>query len=187
MRNAKMLKITFCSMCMVINILGGMIAETLRIPLLFLDTVGTILSAVVLGPLYGMATGGLSTILTSLVMNPKSMPFALVNIAVGLVIGLIAKKYKFDIKVAVISGIILAVVCPLIGTPIAVFLSGGFTGGGLDVLVAWMVKSGDSIFVSAFIPRIYANLLDKIVSGIVVVFLVKQIPSKIINPLKAKN
>lgn len=185
MRDTKMLKLTFCSMCIVINILGGMIAHTIRIPLLFLDTVGTILSAAVLGPFYGMATGGLSSILKALVMNPKGMPFALVNVAIGLTVGIMAKKFGFNIKTAIISGILLAVICPLIGTPIAVFLSGGFVGDPLDIIVAWMAKSGQSIFVSAFIPRVMANLIDKTMSGLLVVTLIKSMPNKILKPLKA--
>ena len=184
MRNTKMLKITFCSMCIVINIVGGMVAHTIRIPLLFLDTVGTILSAAVLGPFYGMATGGLSSILKALIMNPRGMPFALVNVAIGLTIGIIAKKFGFNIKTAIISGLLLAIICPLIGTPIAVFLSGGFVGDPLDIIVAWMAKSGQSIFISAFIPRVFANLIDKTMSGLLVVSLIKSMPEKILKPLK---
>lgn len=184
MRDAKMLKITFCSMCIVINIVGGMIASTIRVPLLFLDTIGTILSAVVLGPFYGMATGGLSSILKALVINPKGIPFALVNIAIGLIIGIIARKFDFNIKTAIFSGFLLAIICPLIGTPIAIFLSGGFVGDPLDIIVAWMAKSGQTIFVSAFIPRIFANLIDKTMSALLVVTLISSMPKKILKPLK---
>ncbi len=37
-------------MCIVINIVLGMVISMINIPLLFLDTVGTVLGAVVLGP-----------------------------------------------------------------------------------------------------------------------------------------
>ena len=49
----------------------------------------------------------------------RSYPFALVNIAIGITVGFIAKKGKFNFVTAAITGIILAVVAPLIGTPIA--------------------------------------------------------------------
>lgn len=41
-------KVTFSSMCIVINIVLGMVISMINIPLLFLDTVGTVLGAVVL-------------------------------------------------------------------------------------------------------------------------------------------
>ncbi|WP_330373556.1 hypothetical protein [Paraclostridium sordellii] len=43
-------KITFSAMCIVVNIVFGMFVTMLNIPFLFLDTVGTVLGAVVLGP-----------------------------------------------------------------------------------------------------------------------------------------
>ncbi|NJB08798.1 ECF transporter S component, partial [Clostridioides difficile] len=51
-------KVTFSSMCIVINIVLGMVISMINIPLLFLDTVGTVLGAVVLGPFWGALIGG---------------------------------------------------------------------------------------------------------------------------------
>lgn len=158
----------FASMCIVINIVLGTLAQTMQIPLLFLDTIGTILSAVVLGPLAGAVTGALTNIIQGLLTNPKDIPFALVSIAIGLIVGWIAKKYSFTMKTAIITGLILAIVAPLIGTPIAVFIYGGLTGGGTDIIFAWLLASGQKIFTAAFIPRVAGNLIDKIGSCILV-------------------
>ena len=59
--------------------------------------------------------------------NPKDIPSALVNIAVGIIVGLIARKWKFNFKTAIVTGLILAVIAPLIGTPIATYVYGGIT------------------------------------------------------------
>lgn len=164
------------SLGIAINIVFGTVVQNLKIPLLFLDTIGTIFVAAVLGPFAGALTGGLTNIIQGMITNPKNIPFAIVNIVIGLIVGFIAKKYKFDYKTAVISGLILSVVAPLIGTPIAVLVFGGLTGGGTDLIFAWLLASGHKIFTAAFIPRIAGNFIDKIVSCILVAFLIQRLP-----------
>lgn len=175
------------SLGIVINIVFGTVVQTLQIPLLFLDTIGTIVVAAVLGPFAGALTGGLTNIIQGMITNPKNIPFAIVNIVIGLIVGFIAKKYKFNVKTAVITGLILSIIAPLIGTPIAVFVYGGVTGGGTDLIFAWLLASGQKIFTAAFIPRITGNLLDKIASCILVALLLKKIPKNLISGKSVKN
>jgi energy-coupling factor transport system substrate-specific component len=175
------------SLGIVINIVLGTVVQALQIPLLFLDTIGTIFTAAILGPLAGALTGGLTNVIQGLITNPKDIPFAIVNIAVGLIVGFIAKKYKFNFKVAAITGIILSVVAPLLGTPIAVFIYGGVTGGGTDFIFAWLLASGQKIFVSAFIPRITGNFVDKIGSCLLVALLLQKLPKSILVGKMSKN
>jgi energy-coupling factor transport system substrate-specific component len=159
----------------VLNIVAGMIVDLLSIPLLFLDTIGTILVSVILGPWVGAMTGGLTNVISGVLTNPKNIPFALVNIVIALIVGFIAKSNKFDYKVAIITGLILSVVAPLIGTPIAVYVYGGLTGDANDILFTWLLTSGQRIFTAAFIPRITGNFIDKIISCLVVAFLVQRL------------
>lgn len=166
------------SLGIVINIVFGTIVQSLQIPLLFLDTIGTIFVAAVLGPFAGAITGGLTNIIQGMITNPKDIPFAVVNVVVGLIVGFIAKRYKFDLKIALITGVILSVVAPLIGTPIAVLIYGGLTGGGTDIIFAWLLASGQKIFTAAFIPRVAGNLIDKITSCIIVSILIQKLPKK---------
>ncbi|NBG89575.1 ECF transporter S component [Isachenkonia alkalipeptolytica] len=166
----------YASLGVVLNIVLGTLAQTLQIPLLFLDTVGTIFVAVVLGPFAGALTGGLTNVIQGMITNPRTIPFALVNIAIGLIVGFMAKKYGFKFKTALITGGIVAVVAPLIGTPIAVVMYGGVTGGGTDIIFAWLLASGQRIFTAAFIPRITGNLVDKIGSCLLVWYVIRKMP-----------
>ncbi len=178
--------LTFSAMCIVINIVFGIVVNMLHIPLLYLDTVGTIFTGAVLGPWYGAITGGLTNVIQGVITNPKDIPFALVNIAIGLIVGFIARKYKFEFKTAVIVGLTLSIVAPLIGTPIAVWVYGGITGDGNDIIFTWLHQSGQKIFTSAFIPRITGNVIDKIISCLCVSFLIKRIPENLLKGLKVK-
>lgn len=174
----------FSSLAIALNIVLGTVSSMLSIPLLFLDTIGTIFTAAVFGPLYGALTGGLTNLIQGVITNPKSIPFALVNIAIGLIVGFIAKKWKFNYKTAIFTGLLLAVVAPLIGTPIATYVYGGITGDFNDVFFTWLVQSGQKVFTAAFIPRITSNIIDKIFSCLIVAFLIERMPKRYIEGAK---
>jgi len=177
-RNNSNFKLIFSALAIALNIVLGTVVGLINIPLLYLDTVGTIFSAALFGPWYGAAVGGLTNIIQGALTNPKSIPLALVNIAVGIIVGFMAKKWKFNIVTSIITGLILAVVAPLIGTPIAIYVYEGITGDFNDVIFTWLTKSGQTIFASAFIPRITGNIIDKVASCAIVSLLISKMPSK---------
>lgn len=182
MRDKKVFIMVMCAMAIAINIVLGFIVQKLQIPLIFLDTIGTIFIAVLFGPWEAASVGALTNILTPILTgNPKDIPFFLVNMAVGIIVGYVARKYEFNWKTATISGIVLSVICPLIGTPIAVWIYGGITGSGTDFIVLWLNKAGMTIFSATFIPRITGNFVDKIVSCLLVMASMKYIPSQYKN------
>ena len=169
-------KITFSAMCIVVNIVFGMFVGMLNLPLLFLDTVGTVLGAVVLGPFLGALIGGCTNLVLGIISGPTNIPFALVNIVLGLIVGFVAKKKGFGYKEAIITGIVLSIVCPLVGTPISILLFGGLSGSGADLLVGFLVQSGQKIFTSAFFPRILSNIVDKPLSCVMIVYFLSKMP-----------
>lgn len=177
MRNKKLNIMLMCAIAIALNIVLGIVTSGLKLPL-YLDTIGTIFIAVYFGPWYGAAVGGLTNLLTGIIFSPKDIPFLIVSVAVGLIVGFIGRKFKFNFTIALITGLILSIVCPLIGTPIGIWVYGGLTGTGLDFLFIWLKESGNSIFVSSFIPKIINNLLDKIGSCLLVYFLIKALPKQ---------
>lgn len=177
MKNNKVFILTLCALGIAINVVLGTIVTRLQIPLVFLDTIGTIFIAVFFGPVQGAIVGALTNILTPILSgNIKDIPFLLVSVAVGIIVGFIAKKKGFSLITAIVTGVILSIVCPLIGSPIAVWLYGGITGSGNDFIFTWLKNSGVDIFSAAFIPRITGNLIDKIGSCILVSLCLKYIP-----------
>lgn len=82
MKNRKVYVITFCGVAVAMNIVLGIITSAIGIPL-YLDTLGTVLSAAILGPVPGLIVGALSNIITGLIYSVSDIPFCLVNMAVG--------------------------------------------------------------------------------------------------------
>jgi energy-coupling factor transport system substrate-specific component len=178
MKNKKTFTLILCAFAAALNIVLGSLVGQLKIPLIFLDTIGTIFAAVYFGPWYGATVGAVSNIITGMIFSPKDIPFFLVNVVVGLIVGYIVKKHGYGLVTAIVTGLILSVVCPLIGSPIAIWLYGGVTGSGNDFLVLWLRKSGADIFTSAFVPRITGNIIDKVLSSFLVYALIKKLPTQ---------
>ncbi|MEW8955250.1 CD3073 family putative ECF transporter S component [Clostridium sp.] len=181
LRNNKAFILILCSIAIGINITLGALCA--RIPFLsqyvFLDTIGTIFIAVLFGPISGATVGAVSNILSPILSgNPRTIPFFLVNMMVGLSVGLISKKFNFSFKTAILTGIFLSILCPLVGTPISIYLFGGVVGSGTDVFFTILKNSGFEIFSAAFIPRVVENFIDKILSCLLVTSILKYIPLK---------
>lgn len=171
-------KIIICGLCIAINIVLGILTSFWKLPL-YLDTIGTVFTAIYFGPVIGATVGGLTNIISSLIMgNVKGIPFLLVSVVIGLIVGFIAKKFTWDFKTALITGLLLSVVAPLIGTPIGILVYGGLTGTISDVLVIWLKNSGASIFAASFIPKIFNNFWDKTGTCLLVYLLIKSLPKQ---------
>ena len=186
MKNRKVYVTAFCGVAVAMNIVLGIITSTLGIPL-YLDTLGTVLSAAILGPLPGIIVGALSNIITGLIYSVSDIPFCLVNMAVGLVVGLVAKKFKFDWIQALIVGLVLSVLCPAIGTPIGIFVYGGLNGTFSDVLVMSLVQGGKSIFQASFLRNIASNLIDKVGTCLIGCALIKAMPMRFLDNFKKES
>lgn len=183
MRNRKVYVVAFCGICVAMNIVLGIVTSALGIPL-YLDTLGTVLSAAIIGPVPGIIVGALSNIITGLMYSVSDIPFCLVNMAVGLIVGLVAKKFKFTIVSAVITGLVLSFVCPAIGTPIGIYVYGGLNGSASDVLVMSLVQAGKDIFQASFLRNVAFNLIDKVGTCIVGWALIKAIPMRFLENFK---
>ena len=77
-------RLCFLALAIILNIVGGQIALLLHLPI-YLDSMGTILIAVLFGPLYGM----LPPLLYGLVMGFTIDIYSLYYMPVGLILGLV--------------------------------------------------------------------------------------------------
>ncbi len=167
MKQSKIAPLIFCSLAVAVNVALGGIVGMMSIPLLFLDSLGTIFVSASFGIKYGILVGVASNLLMGITNGPTAIPFALVNVAVAIVVGSLAKN-GFTLKNALIAGVILSIVAPLIGTPIRLALFGGFTGSGTDIVILALQATGQSLFTSTFAGAVMGNVVDKILSCVLV-------------------
>lgn len=178
MKTSKTMILTYSAMGIALNVILETVVSAMKIPLLFLDSIGTVLVAVLFGPWWGALAGALTNVVLGITTGPSAIFFGLVNVAIALVVGYMAKKFDFTKwYIALITGLILSVIAPLIGTPIAVAVYGGLNGSGMDLVVLWARAAGESVFASTFISRITGNFVDKIVTCLLVMFMITRLPN----------
>ncbi len=178
MKTDSTLSVAIVPVGIVLNIFGVLINEMFNLPL-FLDSIGTILTAVILGPWIGAATGFVSNLIVGIFGTPISIPFGLVNAAIGIVAGYLARRRGYeDLLTPLLLTLILTFLCPALATPLVVYLFGGVSGSGIDLYWVLMMESGHRIFSSAFLVRLPANLADKLISTYLVLGIIRFLPRR---------
>lgn len=168
-----------------INIAGSLINNSLKLPL-YLDSIGTIIGGVLVGPFVGALTGLLTNVLKAIVVNPMSLPFAIVNVVIGLLAGFFARKGFFkSIPKIIIAAVIIALLSSLCSAPISVYMFGGVTGGGKDALTAFFLATGKKMFSAVLTANIISDFADKIISCLLVFFLMKGLPKRYVDNLRS--
>ena len=71
---------------------------------------------------------------------------------------------------------IITLAVTVVAVPLRTALFGGVTGSGADLFVAWMHSMGQNLVESVAITVIGANLVDKILTAVIVWLLLRQLP-----------
>ncbi|GAP61641.1 energy-coupling factor transport system substrate-specific component [Ardenticatena maritima] len=160
----------------VINFVGGKLIAALKLPL-YLDSIGTVLTGVLAGPIPGALTGVINNVLLGVLDSPTWIPFALTAAAIGLLAGYFGANgwMKSPARVA-LAGLITGVVAALISAPIATIVFGGVTGGGTDALVAFFRSTGLGLWQSVIGQGIVSDPLDKLITYLIVFAIVRALP-----------
>lgn len=145
-----------------INVVIGQIVVLLKLPV-FLDSIGTMLVAVVCGPWAGALTGTLSNIIWGLAIDPSAFPWFPVALFIGFVTGWCAQGglFRNTWKVA-ITGFIVALTAAAASTPISVYLYGGITASGSSIITAYLLQTGRDLLTSVLSTNFLVEPVDKI-------------------------
>jgi len=162
-----------------INLVGGMLAANLKLPL-FLDMIGTYVSAALAGPWVAALVGLLTNVFLALVTNPIYLPYSLVSIGVGLTVGFMFRAGLFKH----IWGILLiwlasSLVSAVIAGSITAFIFGGATGAtGSSFLTVTLIAVTKQIIGSVFASAMIENLFDRAVALAITFVILKNIPRR---------
>ncbi len=169
-----------------INFVGGTLVTVLKLPI-FLDTIGTILVALLAGPWVGALTGLITNLVLG-VADPTLIAFAPVNVAIGLIAGFLALNGWFKTYPKIVaSGLIIMLTGVILSAPIVVLAFGGVTGSpGRSAMTAFFLATGSNIWQSVFAVGVIVEVVDKLISVFVAVFVARAIPERY-RPQKAQQ
>ncbi|KOF09829.1 histidine kinase [Planococcus glaciei] len=166
-----------------INIVGFQLTNVLRLPI-FLDTIGTILVGVIAGPWVALLAG-LITNLINAIFNPVYLPYALTSMAIGVGAGLLSKFGFFkNVPKTIIAGIVITLIAVVVSAPITVLVFGGATGNTSSLITATFLASGQQLWTAVFSSSFIVEIADKVVSVLIVFFIVKGMSDRYLSKLK---
>ena len=167
--------ITLISMGIALNVVGAFIALNLRLPI-YLDSIGTILIACLIGPKYAVMTGVCGSLVSGITFDPYSIYFAPVQISTGLLAGLMYNKGFLKGKKTPLGVFIFTLPTSIISACIAAFLFGGVTSSGSSYIVQILSHFNVPMVVGVFVTQVITDYADKFVAVIIVALVVSAMP-----------
>ena len=159
-----------------INLVIGQLVSILKLPI-FLDSIGTVLVAVICGPWAGLLTGVVTNVVGGILLDPFFMPFAPVAAVIGLVAGFLANGGMFkNWWKSALAGVIITVAVVIVAAPIRVIVFGGITPNTVGAITSLLVASGQDLIQSVLEATFLSNLADKVGTALIVFGLLKAFP-----------
>lgn len=174
-------KITLIALAIVINIVGSYIALGLHLPI-YLDSMGTIMTAILLGPFYGLFPGVLSALVTGMTSDIYALYYMPVGIVLGVMTGFVFQKNKSN-KLFVKS-FCISVPASLISACITATVFGGITSSGSTMLVQLLAKTPVGLTLSCLIVQFFTDYFDRLLSLWLVFSVIKKLPDSFIKKLE---
>lgn len=174
--------ICFLAFAAVLNIVGGSIALAFRLPI-YLDSLGTMLAAALLGPLYGMIPGIISGVLGGCISDPYAFYYIPVQMVIGLLSGILFRHTSFLLrkncgKIFLFSAL-LSIPGTIVSSVITAFVFGGITSSGSTILVQLLSVTGLNLPVRVFLVQAATDYADRAVVLSAAILLYKTIPSSL--------
>lgn len=164
-----------------INLALGQLAAVTQLPL-FLDTVGTVLVAALVGTGAALITGFFSQLVFTVASgNFAWLWFLPVQLVVAAYAGAAARAGVFRrLWLTLVAGLVLGVLAASISWPISFFVFGGVTGGGVSAVVALVRGLGVTLGWAVFLGGLASDLLDKVVTLLLVRTVLVSLPARML-------
>jgi len=161
----------------IVNLVIGQIVAALVLPL-YLDAVGTILVAALVGPIAAIATGLTSQVLMAVLSgNFTWLPFGVIQVLIAVYAWLAARAGVFRrVWTAAPAGLLLGFLAGSTAAPIALTLFGGATAGGVSAVTTALRTIGLPLEVAVRISSVGTDLLDKTVAFAIVAVILRALP-----------
>lgn len=171
-------KMCVVALAIVLNVIGGQIALMFHLPI-YLDSMGTIMIAMLYGPFYGMLPPLLYGLVMGFTVDIYSLYFMPVGLILGLVVGLVSKFFPLKGWRIVPGALLITIPGTIVSSVITAVLFGGITSSGSTVIVQLLNKAGLGLTASVFIVQILTDYLDRLISLLFVTYLIRVIPPQL--------
>ncbi|HEN0661215.1 TPA: ECF transporter S component [Streptococcus agalactiae] len=158
--------ISFISIAIAINLVGANLALFLRLPI-YLDTIGTLLIAVILGPWYAARTAFLSALINWMTTDIFSLYYSPVAIVVAIITGILIKR-NCKPSSLLWKSLIISLPGTIIASVITVILFKGITSSGSSIIAQFLHGIGLDMTSSLILVQVGTDYMDRLISLILV-------------------
>ena len=177
----------FVAFSIALNLTAGQLAAAIKLPI-YLDSLGTVLTAVLCGPWSAIVAGVFSNVLASAFGSPTMMFFIPVMVVIGAFTGFIARHGWFRRWYLVpFAGIVQGVLAALVSAPIAAYLFSGVMLAGTDIVVLYFRSVGNTLLQSVLFQGLSSDPVDKTVTYVLVYLLCRRLPMRLLQRFHGGN
>ena len=156
-----------------LNVVGAYIAMNLSIPF-YMDSIGTILVAGLLGPKYAMVTGVLGSLSSGILFDVYSFYYAPTQLLTGYFAGVLYHSKWLEGKRKILGIFLVGFPTSLVSAIITASLFGGITSSSSSILVILLNKIGLPLVLSVLLMQVVTDCLDKAIAIALTKMIVKK-------------
>lgn len=178
-------QICFVAVAAALNMAGGSAALLLRLPI-YLDSLGTVLTAALFGPVWGMIPGAISGFLSGCISDPFAFYYIPVQMLLGFVSGVLFRHLEWKKRMRggrlFLFSALLSIPGTLVSSAITAYLFGGVTSSGSTILVQLLHGLGLDLTASVFAVQAVTDYADRTVVLFAAVLLYNALPAALKRP-----
>jgi energy-coupling factor transport system substrate-specific component len=158
-----------------LNLVMGWIVSAIKLPI-FLDSIGITVGAILGGPWVAVAIAVGTTLLGTVLFSPVLWAFTGTAALIGIASYLLAERgFYRRWYLAVVAGLIIAIIAATASAPVSALMFGGATAGGVDAVTFFFRSAGNSILKSVFMSGFASEPFDKVAASLLSWFLVHRL------------
>jgi energy-coupling factor transport system substrate-specific component len=172
-----------------LNIGLGTLTSTLKVPL-YLDAIATIAVTLLAGFRAGAIVGVASFLIGGVLVNPVLPWFSGTQFLIAAYVAVVAKRGWLETNKrhgeqlyrglkylrVVVVGIGLGILAGIVSAPVIVVLFSGLTGSGPSLFVAFLLKSGETLYKAVLLSGVASEPLDKTIQLLLALALIHTLP-----------
>ena len=169
-------KLVFIALAVAINIVGSKIALLLSLPI-FLDSIGTMLAGIALGPLAGGLTALVGGLVNGALGDIYAIYFSISGVLMGVIAGFLFHGKKNSFPSLFWKCLIVTLPASALSACIETFLFGGITSAVVTTfIIQALSQTALKLFGGAFLTQAVTDYIDKLIAITLVVVSMKHLP-----------
>lgn len=170
------LGLTTIAFCAALNIGIGFLVQALKLPI-YLDSIGTILAAALLGTFGGISAGLVGVVILALVTAPNALAYSGTVVLIAVIARLLLRfGYLSRWWMTVVGGLGIGIFAAVASAPVTTYLFGGVSLAGADAVTTFILATGTTLKQSVLLGGLATDPADKLFASVLAHIMLRSLP-----------